>query len=87
MKANVRSVSVLKAAADTVVYAPPYSPRRYTGADLAKLCNNDWKVAFALFRELEWEHPETLLDEDRRETPEKRRFVAETVQIGPSAGV
>ena len=39
----------------------------YTRNDFLALCNGDPQQAQALFNECEWQHPETILDENARE--------------------
>lgn len=39
----------------------------YTGNDFLALCHGDFQKAQALFDQCEWQHPETILDENERE--------------------
>lgn len=55
---------------DDIVYIPEKSiwfdtTREYNKADFVKLCNDNIEQAQLLLDRLEWQHPETLIEEDK----------------------
>lgn len=48
--------------------------KKYTGADFLRLAKGNAETALALFGLCEWQHPETLIDEDRDESPDDQCF-------------
>ena len=50
-----------------VCYVPELSNQKYTYTDFLNLAQGNKKIANLLFNVVEWQHPETLLDEWDRE--------------------
>jgi len=49
---------------DQVCYIPELSNATYTHQDFLDLCDNQETLAADLFDRVDWQHPETLLEED-----------------------
>lgn len=47
-----------------VVYIPEHGENKYTKSDFLDLCDEDLQAAQTLLYRLEWQHPETLVQED-----------------------
>lgn len=52
------------AAGDTLVYLPKYGDDAYTKNQFIDLCGGNSFLGYRLFKECEWQHPETVLDEE-----------------------
>lgn len=52
---------------DEPCYVPELSDSVYTGNDILNICNGQQELADELFEELDWQHPETIMDEWERE--------------------
>lgn len=48
---------------DEVCYIPELSDNKYTRQDLIDLCGGNAKMAEIMFDELDWQHPESLLED------------------------
>ena len=44
-------------------YVPELTDTIYTREDILHICNNQEEVAERVFREIDWQHPESYLDE------------------------
>lgn len=44
-------------------YVPELTDTVYTREDILRICNNQEEVAERVFREIDWQHPESYLDE------------------------
>jgi hypothetical protein len=70
-EANLISPTTLvewnEAGPDQLVYWPDNSEIPYRKAEFIRLCHGNEGLAYKLYRECEWQHPETILDEDSRE--------------------
>lgn len=51
---------------DIVCYIPELSDEKYTRKDLIAMCDNQFDIAMKLYEQLDWQSPETLLDEWER---------------------
>ena len=48
---------------DDVCYIPELSDEKYTRNDILKLLAGDEELAETMFEELDWQHPESLLED------------------------
>nr|WP_024835438.1 hypothetical protein [Clostridium sp. 12(A)] len=48
-------------------YVPELSDTVYTREDFLRMCNNQEDIANVLFESVDWQHPETYLDEQFKE--------------------
>lgn len=48
---------------DAVCYVPELSDATYTAKDFLELCNGQQEFADELFDEVDWQHPESLLED------------------------
>lgn len=48
---------------DKVCYVPELSDETYTRKDFLELCDNNEELAELLYESLDWQHPETLLED------------------------
>lgn len=48
---------------DAVCYVPELSDRLYTRQDFLNMCNGQTDIADHIFDAVDWQHPETYLDE------------------------
>ena len=48
----------------------PNEEKHYTRKDIVRICGGDVDLAMQIFYLLDWQHPETLMDEYRRENEE-----------------
>lgn len=48
---------------DEPCYVPELDNSMYTGQDILDMCNSQQEFADELFEALDWQHPETLVDE------------------------
>lgn len=48
---------------DTVCYIPELSDTKYTRKDFLRMCNEQEDIAELIFLSVDWQHPETYLDE------------------------
>lgn len=46
-----------------VCYVPELSDTAYTGQDFLDMCNGQQEIADLVFENVDWQHPETYLDE------------------------
>lgn len=49
---------------DQVCYIPELTDSKYTHQDFLDLCNGQEEFASILFNDVDWQHPETALDEN-----------------------
>ena len=52
---------------DAPYYVPEFSDTVYTKEAFLKLCDNQDSIARKVFYQLDWQHPETLIEEELRE--------------------
>ena len=48
---------------DDVCYIPELSDEKYTRNDILKILAGDEELAKTMFKELDWQHPESLLED------------------------
>lgn len=48
---------------DMVCYIPELSDSKYTRNSFLEICNNQPEIAEELYTSVDWQHPETLMDE------------------------
>ena len=52
---------------DRVCYIPELSDSKYTRNSFLTICNNQPELAEELYQSVDWQHPETLMDEWERD--------------------